>query len=170
MIPEEIKKALEQVRGEKDSITGDVDCSISREMKQAQEAARAALDPENLEIGHKMPDGTKFAGFSPDTGKAMYVWPTDERDILTVQEAKKRAEELSSETGQAYRVPTTGELKHIFNHKNAIRGFDVSGVGNAAWYWSSTKHLSGFKAIRFDLGLQSYGSVDSPFSIRLVRD
>src|SRR5665213_2712242 len=40
-------------------------------------------------IGDKMPDGTVYAGISPDTGKAMYARPEDESGSYSFNEAAK---------------------------------------------------------------------------------
>ncbi|MBI3441706.1 MAG: hypothetical protein HY052_07925, partial [Proteobacteria bacterium] len=83
------------------------------------------------QVGDRMEDDSVFAGISPDTRKPIYVAPADESLSLTFNEAQKRAEEKSQETGTTYRLPSASELGEIFNNRAAIGGFSGS------WYWSA---------------------------------
>jgi hypothetical protein len=97
-------------------------------------------------IGDKAPDGTVFAGVSPDTGKPMYTTPCDEQCLLEHSVAERVAENLRAYGHRDWRLPTKGELNVLFNNRAAIGGFNQSpntdsvelGVVHDNWYWSGT--------------------------------
>jgi uncharacterized protein DUF1566 len=102
------------------------------------DAATAARKPaEQPKIGDKMPDGTIYAGTSPDTGGAMYTTPQGAPLTYTFNQARKYASRLEAHDHQDWRVPTKNELNVLFNNRAAIGGFDVSGSYPAGRYWSS---------------------------------
>ena len=92
------------------------------------------------EIGDKMPDGTVFAGISPDTSKPMYATPADAPLTYTFNEARAYAKELAAHGHQDWRVPTKAELNVLFNNRAAIGGFNLTGSSAAGWYWSASQH------------------------------
>ena len=47
-------------------------------------------------IGDRMPDGTIFAGISPDTNKPMYATPADASLTMTFNNAQKFAAKLDA--------------------------------------------------------------------------
>src|SRR5947209_3092432 len=93
--------------------------------------------------GDCMPDGTIYAGISPDTHKPMYATPADAALTMEWTQAMKYAEELDAHGHRDWRVPTKGELNLLFNNRAAIGGFDESGSYPAGWYWSSTAFEDG---------------------------
>jgi hypothetical protein len=95
-----------------------------------------------LSIGDKMPDGTIFAGTSPDTGKPMYALPADAPLTMQWQQAMDYAADFEGHGHPkgAFRVPTQGELNVLFQNKAKIGGFNANRSIPAAWYWSSTEH------------------------------
>jgi hypothetical protein len=98
---------------------------------------RSAIAPK---IGAKMPDGTIYAGISPDTGKPMYATPADAPLTMTFNEAAEHAKTANSQKAcghRDWRVPTKAELNVLFNNRAAIGGFNVSGSYPAGWYCSS---------------------------------
>lgn len=95
-------------------------------------------DQQVKRIGTRAEDGTVYAGVSPDTGTAMYALAVDEAGELTFQEAQERANVLSRESGQSYRVPSAAELTVLFNNRSAIGGFDESGAYPRGYYRSAT--------------------------------
>jgi hypothetical protein len=97
-----------------------------------------AAQPKPVEIGDKMPDGTIYAGVSPDTGRAMYAAASDASMTMTFNEAKEYASKLDAQGHQNWRVPTKDELSVLFNNRAAIGGFNVSGSYPGGWYWSSS--------------------------------
>jgi Protein of unknown function (DUF1566) len=121
-------------------------------------------------IGDKMPDGTIFAGVSPDTGKAMYATPADASLTMTFNEAKEYAAKLDAHGHQDWRVPTKGELNVLFNNRAAIGGFNTGGSGPASWYWSaSPSHEWTAWGQRFSGGEQLNFNKDNHSSVRCVR-
>jgi hypothetical protein len=71
---------------------------------------RSAIAPK---IGAKMPDGTIYAGISPDTGKPMYATPADAPLTMTFNEAAEHAKTANSQKAcghRDWRVPTKAEL------------------------------------------------------------
>ena len=91
-----------------------------------------------IKIGDKMPDGTIFAGVSPDSGKAMYVTPADAPLTMKWNAAQQYAAALNINGHQDWRVPSKAELNVIFSNAAAIGGFKARGNDDAVWYWSST--------------------------------
>src|ERR1700733_10121787 len=54
------------------------------------------VDPPEPKIGTIMPDGTSFAGLSPDSGKPMYAAPADAPLAMTFSEAQQYAANLDA--------------------------------------------------------------------------
>jgi hypothetical protein len=124
-------------------------------------------------IGSIMPDGSIYAGMSPDTGKAMYATPADASLTMTFNEVAEYAKTANSHRDYGHddwRVPTKAELNVLFNNRGAIGGFSVSGSTHAGWYWSATPYGKGDAwGQRFGDGYQSYTGKGYPSSVRLVR-
>jgi len=93
--------------------------------------------PSEPKVGDKMTDGTIYAGISPDTGKRMYADPADAPLTMTFNEARKYAS-LEAYGHKDWRLPSKSELNVLFNNRAQIGGFNMSGSGPAAWYWSGT--------------------------------
>jgi len=120
--------------------------------------------------GDKMPDGTVFAGISPDTNKPMYVTPADASLTMTFNEAKEYAARLDAHGHKDWRVPTKAELNVLFNNRAAIGRFDVTGSDPAGWYWSASPHDSWVAwGQRFSDGCQGYDGKDGHSAVRCVR-
>jgi len=124
------------------------------------------------QIGERMPDGTIFAGISPDTHKKMYTTPADTPLTMTFNEAQKYAGNLDAHGRKDWRVPTKDELNVLFNNRAAIGGFKVSGSYSADPYWSSSSS-TGYEwlawAQRFSDGHQDYDYTGGHSFVRLVR-
>jgi hypothetical protein len=130
--------------------------------------------------GEHLPDGTIFAGISPDTGRQMHTMPADVRktqgDIrlcCTFNEAQKCAEGANAMTTYGHddwRVPTKAELHVLFNNRAAIGGFDSSGSDPFDRYWSSSSYgtLSAWGQC-FSDGHQNIDWKHGHSSVRLVR-
>ena len=123
-----------------------------------------------------MPDGTIYAGISPDTGKAMYTTPQDAPLTMKWKTAMDYAESLNAHGHQDWRVPTKAELNVLFNNRAAIGGFDKSGPDPAGWYWSSTEYgKTGAwnqyfgEGYLFGSGYQNQGVKYAAASLRCVR-
>lgn len=70
-----------------------------------------------MNIGDKMPDGTIYAGESPDTHQPMFAAPED-------VEASYKVDKTRDANGEGgFRIPTIGELRVLFNNRAAIGGF-----------------------------------------------
>jgi hypothetical protein len=123
--------------------------------------------------GDKMPDGTVYAGISPDTGKAMYAAPADAFLTMTFNEAKGYAQGLNTQEAHGHddwHLPTKNELNVLFNNRAAIGGLDISGSLPAGWYWSATPNLKWLAwGQRFSDGLQIDSYKGGHSSVRLVR-
>jgi len=130
--------------------------------------AGGQVDPPLAEpkIGDQMPDGTIFAGISPETNQPMYAPSSDAPLTYTFNEAKAYAKKLDEDGHQDWRVPTKAELNLLFNNRAAIGGFCLAGDDLAGWYWSSSPAASwGAWAQRFSDGSQ--GDSDKTFSVSL---
>ena len=99
--------------------------------------ADEATAPAAPKIGAKMPDGTIYAGVSPDTDKAMYATPADASLTMTFNEAKEYATRLDAHGHEDWHVPTKSELNVLFNNRAAIGGFNESASSSSGWHWSS---------------------------------
>lgn len=147
-----------------------------------------------LKPGDKMPDGTVYAGISPDTKQPMYAMPADEGTThvfcagispddgkpmlamgtstavtFTFNEARKVA--MGDATLKAYghddwRLPTKNELNVLFNNRAAIGGFDTGG----SEYWASSQIAEWYARCQcFSNGLQGGNYIDNRSLVRLVR-
>ncbi len=132
-------------------------------------AAKAERKP-----GDRMPDGSVYAGLSPDTGKAMYATPKDTPLTYTFNQAQKYAAKLDAHGHHDWRAPTKGELNVLFQNRAAIGGFDESGSNPAGWYWSSSEYIYNMDcsmawAQRFSEGSQTHDYKYKDLSLRCVR-
>jgi hypothetical protein len=123
-------------------------------------------------IGAVMPDRTIYAGISSDTRKPMYAMPADAPLPMAFNEAAdyaKTANSLKVFGHNDWRLPTKAELNVLFNNRAAIGGFDETGWGIAAWYWSSSrsKHDHAWGQ-RFSDGTQYNDTRYGISSVRLV--
>jgi hypothetical protein len=132
--------------------------------------------PAEPTIGDKMPDGTVYAGISPDTKMPMYATFADAPLTMSFNQATTvYAPELDAHGHRDWRVPTIDELKVLFNNRVAIGGFKLkrSILDPAGWYVSSTPRGEGSDGVwgqRFSAGDQvcSNGK-EHPASVRCVR-
>src|ERR1039457_3929600 len=92
-----------------------------------------------LKIGDAMPDGSIYAGTSPDSNKPMYTTPADAPLTYTFNQAQKYAEQLDAYGHKDWRAPTKAELNVLFKNRAAIGGFNESSSYPAGWYWSSSQ-------------------------------
>lgn len=134
--------------------------------------AKPVLPDSNMspKVGTKIPDGTIYAGISPDTGRPMYTTPSDAPLTHTFNAAKKYASKLDAHGHQDWRVPTEGELNLLFNNRAAIGGFNVAGTYQDGWYWSSSQYdRYNAEVERFSDGTPGYYDKADLASLRLVR-
>lgn len=90
-------------------------------------------------VGDRMPDGTVYAGVSPETGTPIYTTPADAPGLYTWKNGSDYCSALEAGGHQDWRVPTKGELHVLFQNRDAIGGFNISGSYPAVWYWSSSQ-------------------------------
>jgi hypothetical protein len=124
-----------------------------------------------LQVGGRMLDGTIYLGNSPDSGKALYAAAADTPFMFTFVLAASYAENLVACGHKDWRLPTQNELKLMFNHRDAIGGFDTArGSGD---YCSGTFHPGDpyfVKAVTFSEGNDKWLPKDCIcMSVRLVR-
>jgi hypothetical protein len=127
--------------------------------------------PKDPDVGDKMPDGTIYAGLSPDTGKPIYTTPADASLTMEWNEAMDYTSKLDAHGHQDWCLPSKDELNALFNNRAAIGGFNVSGSEPAGWYWSGTQtNYWGAWGQRFSDGCQ-YNNFTKDYhpSVRCVR-
>ena len=133
-------------------------------------AANANEAPAEPKVGDKMPNGTVFAGISPDTNKPMYATPADAPLTMKFNQAKEYAAKLNAHGKQDWRMPTKAELNVLFNNRAAIGGFNVTGSLPAGWYWSASPNYDWDAwGQRFSDGFQFTYSKVNHSAVRCVR-
>jgi Protein of unknown function (DUF1566) len=134
------------------------------ELPQPDEDSRTAAAAE-LKPGDHMPDGTVYAGISPDTHKPMYTTPTDAPLTYTFNQARRYAAKLDAHGHADWRIPSKRELNVLFNNGAAIGGCEEPG----SWYWSSLGGICHDAwAQRFSDGRQGYCFLSHEYSLRCV--
>jgi hypothetical protein len=129
--------------------------------------ACAAASPR---IGDAMPDGTVYAGVSPDTGTALYVAPADAPALYTFSQARDYAAALNAYGHRDWRVPTRNELNILFAGRAVIGGFNVMNSDPPGWYWSSSPSLHNTAwGQRFSDGWRRDFYANLKSEVRLVR-
>jgi len=126
---------------------------------------------KEISIGDKMPDGTIFAGISPETNNPMYTTPANAPLKMTLDEAKDHAAKLNAHGHKDWRLPTKAELNLLFQNRAEIRGFDMS-THPADSYWSSSMYGIWYAwSQRFTDGAQTNNNLINgvQLSVRLVR-
>ena len=127
-------------------------------------------EPKRPAVGDRMPDGTIYAGLSPDTDQPMYATPADAPLTYSFNQAQKYAAKLDAHGHHDWRVPTKSELNVLFQNCAAIGGFDESGSYPAGWYWSSSQSNDSYAwDQRFSDGNQYNGGKVGDSSLRCVR-
>jgi len=120
--------------------------------------------------GDKMPDGTVFAGISPETNKPMYATPADAPLTMVFNKATEYAAQFDAHGHKDWHVPTKAELNVLFNNRAAIGGFNVSGSYPAGWYWSaSPDFIWNAWGQRFSDGFQNNFTKGNHSAVRCVR-
>jgi len=90
-------------------------------------------------VGAKMPDGTLYAGVSPDTARPMYATPRDAPLTLTFEQALNYAACLEAHGHRDWRVPTWEELNVLIKAHSSIGNFDTTRSVSAGRYWASSQ-------------------------------
>jgi hypothetical protein len=127
-------------------------------------------------IGERMPDGTVYAGISPDTRNPMYAMPADSPLTMTFNQAAENAKTANSQKAHGHddwHVPTQKELNVLFNNRGAIGRFDLTGSYPAGWYWSGSRNGKSYGWSQ-SFSIEDRGNYffyDEHYSsVRLVRD
>jgi hypothetical protein len=120
-------------------------------------------------IGTVMPDGTIYAGISPDTGRPMFTTPKDAPLTMTVGQAAMYAKDLDAHSHRDWRVPTKVELNVLFQNRAAINDPKEGRHSERGWYWSSSRCFSTAWAQRFSDGIQYDNTRDVRSALRCVR-
>ena len=108
-------------------------------------AAETAVAPGAVQGGimdslrQRMPDGTVYAGASPYARTSTYTTPADAPGLYTWKKGAEYCAALDAGGHRDWRVPTKGELHVLFENRDAIGGFNISGSYPAVWYWSSSQ-------------------------------
>lgn len=106
-------------------------------------AAGAVASAQGMTPGTVMPDGTIYAGVSPDTGRAFYATLLDAPEPLEWADAQRFARESTAHGHNDWRVPTYKELNVLFNNRVAMAraggGFNPTDNLFGGWYCSSSE-------------------------------
>jgi hypothetical protein len=131
---------------------------------------------EELAVGTKMPDGSIFAGISPDTGKQMFAMPADAGVTMKFNKAAKYATKLNKEKTLGHddwRIPSKTELNVLFQNKEkgALKGtFNLTGSVSDGYFWTSMPYFDYFaREQRFSDGAQNDYYMGDALSVRCVR-
>lgn len=124
--------------------------------------------------GDVMPDGTVFAGISPQSKKPLYVTPQDAPHTMDWHAAMSYAKALTAHGHKDWRLPDSEELNQIFENSTAIGGFVTWGWSPAGWYWSSSekenkKSTNNARLQSFSDGTQHDVNKANGLSVRCVR-
>ncbi len=142
----------------------------AREAEAAKAEAEAIANPK---VGDVMPDGTIYAGVSPDTNQRMYAAPADAPLSMNFNEAAEYAKDLKVGDKQDFRLPTEAELNVLFENreKGALKGtFNLTGYYPVGWHWSSMSVSEGLAlGQRFRDGQQDRHHRLNVSSVRCVR-
>ena len=131
----------------------------------------AAQRASGTKVGDRVPDGTIYAGTSPETDEGLYTTPGDAPRTYNWDSGSRYCTDLQAHGHHDWRVPTKGELNVLFQNRDAIGGFNISGSYPAVWYWSSSQNLgNGAWGQRFNDGDQYIDDdKDNDSSLRCVR-
>jgi hypothetical protein len=123
-----------------------------------------------LKIGDVMPDGTIYAGISPDTNAPMFTTAKDAPFPMNWHTAATYARDLFAHGRADWRVPTSAELNVLFNNRAAIGGFTGARLLRPGWYWSSSEQrYFDAKDQRFSDGHQSAHRKYHQSAVRCIR-
>lgn len=122
-------------------------------------------------IGEQLPDGTVYAGLSPDSGRPLYARPADAPLKMTFNAAAEQAKFLDAHGHRDWRLPSQAELELLNRHAHlgALKdSFDTAG----GWYWSA-EVFTAFRSFRhgrkFSDGTAGYLCQDHRHLARFVR-
>jgi len=139
-------------------------------------AAKTAVAPDagqassGISPGQRMPDGTVYTGGSPYARTPTYTTQADAPGLYSWKKGAEYCSALESGGHRDWRVPTKSELHVLFQNRDAIGGFNMSGSTPAGWYWSSSQ-LNIYFAWdqRFSDGNRNFYGQNDDSSLRCVR-
>jgi hypothetical protein len=124
----------------------------------------------HLAVGEAMPDGTVYAGMSPDTDRPLFAAAMDAPRLMTWDDAMAYAAQVLLHGRRDWRLPGKKELALLCRSAAVMDGFNKSGIAAEGWYWSATPHRYGMAwSRRFSDGFNDSDSTLSLMSVRLVR-
>jgi hypothetical protein len=132
-------------------------------------SATQSASAEAPKVGAEMPDGSIYAGWSPDTGKPMFATPKDAPMHCKFNQAADYGVKLDAHGRQDWRLPTKDELNVLFENRAAIGGFDTTGSYPTGRYWSSSRTGNYAWVQHFSDGSQHEVSRFNPSALRCVR-
>jgi hypothetical protein len=106
-------------------------------------------------IGQEMPDGTIYAGLSPETNQPMYTMPADAPLTMTFNQANGYAAQLDAHGHTDWRVPTKAEMNVLFNNRAAIGGFKIVPDYEASAWYCSNSLVASFYPFTLPFGYQN---------------
>ena len=142
-------------------------------------------------IGQTMPDGSIYAGLSPDTGKPFYAAASDENSTMSFGKAFKGAGNKSEDTGESWRLPSYRELLMLYQNKdngdlqgtfnnNVVpkEGWFMRTFGNPhmpGWYWTGNRPTGNYALYTWarnfnDAGNASRMHTAGKLCVRYVKD
>jgi hypothetical protein len=174
---EQLEQKIYQPDFKNDGTVLDLRAATGEAAKPSKALAGASDAPANTNQapapGGKMPDGTVFAGISPDTNKPIYTTPDDAYLKMTFNEAAEHVRQLNAQKylgHDDWHLPMQAELNVLFNNRAAIGGFNVTGSHPAGWYWSGSSYTKWYAwCQRFSDGDPNYNNKVNHLSVRCVR-
>ena len=143
VIDADVKGLIELVVADPEEFTAFLESSGLRDTAEGKTLLKAMQQQarkKEQQVGDRMPDGTIFAGISPDSHQPMYTTPADAPLTFTFNEARNYAVNLNAHGHQDWRVPTKAELNVLWENceKGALTG-TFNQTDPDVWYWSSTE-------------------------------
>jgi hypothetical protein len=119
-----------------------------------------------------MPDGSIYAGISPDTKKPMYVTVEDAGLTMHFNTAVEYAQNLDAHGHKDWRLPTQAELNVLFENreKGALKGtFNSISLAECYWNVTNSHNSPNSRSQSFKDGSQLYPPKLNTLSVRCVR-
>jgi hypothetical protein len=146
--------------------------ALRDQVKRSQEVLRPP------QVGDVMPDGTIYAGISPDTHKKLFVMPRDDSISGSFNTVADRVEKANAQKilgHDDWRMPTRNELIMLYRNRDAgaLKGtFNEMGSHDKSWYWGDPQKIDPRIApqVCFKDGVDKNFTEYSQGSLRCVRD
>ncbi len=149
---------------------------VSAIARQTLASCDALPRRRRLRLGDTMPDGSIYAGISPDTGIPFYATPADAPGLYLFPEAIDYAAALDAHWHKDWRVPSRAELNVLRKNRKVIGGLKLTDTPGSyhpdSYYWTAepTDAEHAAWAQRFSDG-QFHGLTKTlqPYGLRCVR-